>query len=603
MKPRNPRYTPEIIKTARDHYVFGGLTFDEISEIEGMPSARSLRRWADDGSWNELCPSLNAETAIARRIVLLADRDDKSAADYKELDFLTKQQCALNQSRQPSAGIVKKYNHAPATEPASNSGKGCSAGRGSSSKKKKNIKNDVSSITKEMLDQLKDELLYPHQLHWFENQDYRSRFILKPRQIGATFYFAFEAFYDAVVNGRNKIFISASRDQAEIFKANIIALCRERFGIELSGSPLALRNNGKTTTLYFKSTNARTAQSASGDLYIDEVFWIPKFKELRSLAQAMATHKDFRITYFSTPSVTSHEAYDLWNGRWYRKTKACNDPEFAIDVSHKTLKEGLLCADGIWRQQLNVYDVVSQGFDRIDISMLENEYSSEEFNNLFMCKFIDDAHSAFSLKQLMACVGDSSKWTDFDPDWPRPYAMKPVVIGFDPARTRDIASVVVLSLPLGPSEKFRLLESLNLSGTDFETMANEIKELTQKYHVVHIGVDTTGMGLGVFELIQKFFPLAMPIHYNPHNKNKMVIKALNVINKGRFEYDQESVMVASSFINIRKKVVGDQISYATNRTAATGHADIAWAIMHAMIYEPLSGDSTSSRTSIGLDAA
>ena len=83
----------------------------------------------------------------------------------------------------------------------------------------------------------------------------------------------------------------------------------------------------------------------------------------------------------------------------------------------------------------------------------------------------------------------------------------------------------------------------------------------------------------------------------------MVIKALNVIGKKRFEFDEGSVMVASSFINIRKKVVGDQISYATNRTAATGHADIAWAIMHAMIYEPLSGDSSSTRTSIGLDAA
>nr|SHO00660.1 Putative bacteriophage terminase, ATPase subunit [Moritella viscosa] len=62
-------------------------------------------------------------------------------------------------------------------------------------------------------------------------------------------------------------------------------------------------------------------------------------------------------------------------------------------------------------------------------------------------------------------------------------------------------------------------------------------------------------------------------------------------------------MVSSSFINIRKKAVGDQIISVTPRTASTGHADIAWAIMHAMIYEPLSGDSSSTRTSIGLDAA
>ena len=83
----------------------------------------------------------------------------------------------------------------------------------------------------------------------------------------------------------------------------------------------------------------------------------------------------------------------------------------------------------------------------------------------------------------------------------------------------------------------------------------------------------------------------------------MVIKALNVIGKKRLEFDEDAVSIASSFINIRKKVVGDQISYATNRTAATGHADIAWAIMHAMIFEPLSGDASSNQTSIGLDAA
>ncbi|MDO6426227.1 terminase family protein [Thalassotalea sp. 1_MG-2023] len=590
------RYDPSVIKQARDHYVFGSYTFDEISEMDGMPSARTLRRWADEGAWNDLCPSINAETAIARRIVLLADRENKTDADYKELDFLTKQQCALNQSRLPSAGIVKKYGQSQPKQSANDdepSGK---------KRRKKRIKNDVSGITKEMLDQLKDELLYPHQLFWFDNQEHRSRFILKPRQIGATFYFAFEAFYDAVVNGRNKIFISASRDQAEIFKANIIALCREHFDIELSGSPLTLNNGGKSTTLYFKSTNARTAQSASGDLYIDEVFWIPKFKELRGLAQAMATHKDFKITYFSTPSVTSHEAYDLWNGRWYRKTKACNDPEFDVDTSHKALQSGVLCGDGIWRQRLHVHDVVKQGFDRIDIEMLENEYSKDEFDNLFMCKFIDDAHSAFSLKQVMACVGNSSKWKDIDHSWPRPYAMKPVVIGFDPARTRDNAAVVVMSLPANASEKFRIIETLNLNGNDFEGMAREIEDLTRKYHVVHIGVDTTGIGLGVFELIQKFFPMAMPIHYNPIMKNRLVQKAINVIANKRLEFDEESVGIASSFINIRKKVVGDQITYATNRTASTGHADIAWAIMHALIYEPLSGGIDSTRTSIGIAA-
>ncbi|WP_299002331.1 terminase family protein [uncultured Shewanella sp.] len=584
------RYSPEIVKTARQHYVYGGLTFDEIAALDDMPCARTLRRWAIDENWTELCPVIDVETSYSRRLCLLVEKDNKSDADYKEINFLTKQLATLTQAKQaPVKTRQDKHKEQGENQPAK--------------KRKKRVKNDCSKITKDMLDELKNSLLYPHQLFWFDNQNHRTRFILKPRQIGATFYFAFEAFYDAVVNGKNKIFISASRDQAEIFKANIISLCKEHFDIDLSGSPLVLSlPNGKSASLYFKSTNARTAQSASGDLYVDEVFWIPKFKELRGLAQAMATHAEYKVTYFSTPSVKSHEAYDYWSGKWFKKTMACNDPNFEIDVEHKTLKNGLLCDDGIWRQLLTVVDVVKSGFDKINIELLKNEYSRDEYNNLFMGKFIDDAHSAFNLKALLACVGDKEKWKDFNPEWERPFAMNPVLIGFDPARTIDKATVVVLSCPLKNTDKFRLLETLDLTGNDFEAMAESIKALTFKYNVQHIGVDTTGIGYGVFELIQKFYPMAMPLHYNPMVKNKLVIKAVNVINNKRFEFDENAPTVAASFLNIRKKVVGDQISYATNRTASTGHADIAWAIMHAMIYEPLSGDSMSSQTSIGIAA-
>lgn len=34
--------------------------------------------------------------------------------------------------------------------------------------------------------------------------------------------------------------------------------------------------------LMFLGTNVRTAQSYTGNMYLDEYFWIPKFQELRS---------------------------------------------------------------------------------------------------------------------------------------------------------------------------------------------------------------------------------------------------------------------------------------------------------------------------------
>ena len=207
-------YGPEIRKKAQDLYVVEGYTVDEIAELDDMPSARSVRRWSEAGKWEDMCPSYNAEMAFSKRINLLADKDNKTDADYKELDFCTRQLCALNKS---------KLAPAPKQRASNDDAVGNNSG-GSNKKSKKKKKNDCSGITVDMLNELKDTLLYPHQKHWFEHQDHRSRFILKPRQIGATFYFAFEAFYDAVVNSRNKIFISARFPFSSVYDLRVLCL-------------------------------------------------------------------------------------------------------------------------------------------------------------------------------------------------------------------------------------------------------------------------------------------------------------------------------------------------------------------------------------------
>ncbi|EPW0457716.1 TPA: terminase family protein, partial [Escherichia coli] len=81
--------------------------------------------------------------------------------------------------------------------------------------KRRYRKNDVSGLTAEMLDEWARKNLYAYQLHCRENRHRERRFILKSRQIGMTWYFAWEAFEDAVVTGDNQIFFSASRVQAE----------------------------------------------------------------------------------------------------------------------------------------------------------------------------------------------------------------------------------------------------------------------------------------------------------------------------------------------------------------------------------------------------
>jgi phage FluMu gp28-like protein len=453
-----------------------------------------------------------------------------------------------------------------------------------------------------MLDKARNELFGNHlyQLEWHARKNdpktCRNRFILKSRQIGATYYFAWEAFEDAILNGDNQIFLSASRDQAEVFKAYIIAFARDKFELELKGAGFIELSNG--AELRFLSTNSRTAQSYHGHLYIDEVFWIPDFAKMFKVASGMASHKKWRRTYFSTPSAQSHEAHPMWSGEKYNKGLSDkNKVEF--DVSHKTLKNGQLGADKIWRHIVTVKDAKEQGCELFDIEELQTEYSKDDFDNLFMCKFIDDAKSVFSLNEMVACTlpDDDDVFTKYDPTADRPYGNRPVALGFDPSRTRDNASLIIMAVPLNATEKWVKLGEMEFQNKSFEYMANRIEEVCNNHNVVHIGVDTTGIGLGVYELIESFFPMVTPIHYSVESKTRLVLKAMTVIPK-RLRYPVGDKTMTQSFMMIKKTITGsgNQITYAANRSIETGHADKAWATMHALVYESL--NSNEQQTSV-----
>lgn len=97
------------------------------------------------------------------------------------------------------------------------------------------------------------------------------------------------------------------------------------------------------------------------------------------------------------------------------------------------------------------------------------------------------------------------------------------------------------------------------------------------------------MGQGVFELVKAFFPAAVAINYSPEVKVGLVLKAQNVITRGRLEYDAGWVDMTQAFMAIRKTMTGSgrSITYEAARTDESGHADLAWATMHTLINEPL----------------
>ncbi|MGJ0489616.1 terminase large subunit domain-containing protein [Methylobacter sp.] len=583
------RYPPEVINLCKQFFV-QGWTISEIS-AEMNVEERTLYNWKNKDGWEDSLAGDSVEIVLARRLNILAERENKTPAELQELDLLCEKFGRLKLQLAESEAIRKGI--IPTAEPTDIIGLDTSEAKERKQskkreKKKAKDKNDISGITEQQLDEVLDKLFYGYQKKWYDAKNdpatRRNRFILKSRQIGATYYFAFEALDDAIRTGENQIFLSASRDQAEVFKAYIIAFAKEHFDVELKGQGVITLSNG--AELRFLSTNSRTAQSYHGHLYVDECFWIPDFEKMWKVASGMAAHKKWRRTLFSTPSAISHQAYAMWSGEKHNKNRP-EDKQAAFDVSHGALKDGVLGADKIWRHMVTVKDAEAQGCDLFDIEELQAEYSPDDFANLFMCRFIDDAKSVFNLGIMMSCYA-LEDYQDYNANAPRPFGNRPVAIGYDPSRTRDNASLAILAIPLRPTDKWRVLRTLDFHGQNFQYQANRIKEICDTHNVQHIGIDITGIGYGLFELVEQFYRRATPINYSNETKTRLVMKAIDVIENGKFEYEAGNKNITQAFMMITKTTTGSGvITYSAGRTNATGHADIAWSIMHALAYESI----------------
>ena len=567
----------------------------EIQAQLNLPNIRIVYYWIRQGMWEDMLTDEEPLTAVSRRITLLMEKTDTLAkGELDELDRLITmrerlaKQCA-KPAPLPAGEPIEDGGHPRDEQRGERKSRGGRGGKGE--KKPKPVKNDVSGLTEvDFLDKFISKM-YGYQKELFAAKQNpltaRIRNILKSRQVGLTYYFAGEALMDAVLTGDNQIFLSASRAQSEVFRSYIVAFASQWFDIDLTGNPIVLSKDGKPwAELRFLSTNSSTAQSYHGHIYVDEYFWIRDFEKLNTVASAMATHKKWRKTYFSTPSAVSHQAYPFWTGEKFRNSKKKNakDPW----PSEAQAAAGALCPDGQWRKVITILDAIAGGCDLFDLEQLKLEYDDDRFEQLFMCKFIDSTQSVFSLKDLERCYSDLSLWTDYDPDDPRPFGNSPVWIGYDPSRTRDDATCVVIAPPLEPDGKFRILEKHSWRGQSFKYQADQVKKLTERFNVQHIGIDTTGIGYGVFDLVRDFYPRATSIHYSLETKNALVLKAQDTIVGSRIEWDASWNDIPQAFLTIKRGATNSgQITYSASRTDATGHADIAWAIMHALTHEPL----------------
>lgn len=582
------RATPVDARRRARLLYWQGWSLTQICEELLLPVS-TVGSWKSRDKWDDVASVERVEANLDARLCQLINKEKKSGHDFKEIDLLMRQFEKIERLRKfKNGGKAVDLN----PKLAAQHGPEANAKRA----KGKNL------LDRETAAQLEADFHlhnFAHQRTWWAAAAERTRFLLKSRQIGATWYFAREALIWGLKTGNNQIFLSASRNQANIFRAYITEWVQQVTGITLKGNPLVIQRGADADgnalppfEMHFLGTNFRTAQGYHGDVYFDEAFWVYGFEQLFKVGSAMATHSRYRRTIFSTPSVLAHEAHPMWSGEKFNRRRAKAD-RVRIDTSHAALKDGVRGADRIWRQIVTIDDAIAQGFDLVDIEELRFENSVDEFNLLFLCQFLDDSQSVFPFEMMRACGVDAfAEWRDFNAYTFRPFGEGEVWLGYDPngaSGTGDDAGLVVAAPPDKPGGAFRLLERKRFRGLDYQEQADAIRALTRKYNVTHIAIDANGIGDAVYQLVTKFFPTAVAIKYSVEVKSMMVQKAKKVIRDGRLKFPAEWQDMISSFMAIHPKVTrgGESITYVASRAGNTGHADLAFAVMHILFNEAL----------------
>ena len=153
---------------------------------------------------------------------------------------------------------------------------------------------------------------------------------------------------------------------------------------------------------------------------------------------------------------------------------------------------------------------------------------SDEFQLSYCCKWLLD-QGMFVTEEALDALGDTGMRC-YKSWW-----KSPVVVGVDPARTKDSTVVTVVWVDWDRPDAFgfyehRVLNWLELTNKPWEQQYYEIAEFLSNYNILRIGVDTTGMGQPVFERLSVMFPnvevVERPSDLKPQSERWRHLKSL-----------------------------------------------------------------------------
>jgi phage FluMu gp28-like protein len=372
------------------------------------------------------------------------------------------------------------------------------------------------------------------------NNNHRLLQVVKSRQIGLSFAFAYRALRNCLKYNTEQIILSASFRQSlrvmGYIELLLTVMPRELKLITDKQQEKKFAFNNKS--IYCLPQNSLTITGFSGDIFLDE-FALYKKPDLIYTAAFPTITRGYSLLLCSTPLGKNNLFYEIYTNR--DKYKDFN------------------------RKVITIYDAIRQGL-KIDLDLLKNNIDNVSFEQEYNCSFEEDKDSYFSLSELNECLIDYE------------FNSKPIkyYIGIDIGRKHDKTAITILS-----EEKnfFYITDIITLDNVNFSQQKSVIEKLINQYEPHKVIIDKTGIGMQLCEELENRFGFVQGIIMNNKIKNDIITFGKKIIETKKLKFDNEKIIY--ELLSIRKKFLNSTIIYSANRNTE-GHSDIAFSILYSI---------------------
>lgn len=390
--------------------------------------------------------------------------------------------------------------------------------------------------------------LYDYQTD-FLNDASVFRIVNKARQLGFSVVIAGEAVLESLLFPQQvNLFVSSGEDAAK----RILQYCYE-FIRSLPSKPKALVQS--TSEIKFANhsqlislpANPKTIRGFRAHrVYVDEAAHFMNDREIFKAIEPSIS-RGGKLSVISTP-----------NGRLNRFYEIYSDDGGQYSQFSRHIIPWTRCPDTMYQKR---------------VRDLRRNMNPIEFAQEYECKFMEEELALFTPPLVVPCINRNLNYEQ------RFLTNNAVYMGIDFAKILDETSINIVEHDY-EEQKVILRYRQNLVKMPYDKQIQIIQKLDAEFHVDKINLDSTGVGVRLFEEMEKLYGGKVEgVKFSPDSKHSLINGLRLLFQNQRIEipYDEELIAQLYAMERVQSKM-SDNVKY---KSAGNKMDDIVWSLSMA----------------------